>query len=690
MDGNNRVSQWSDRSGNNRHATQSTDANKPVYNSTNKTITFNGTAQEFLVDFSFLTNTDFMAFILINPTNYTNIFGSRTNGVAQQSPHIGFTSNTTYRMNGWALDYSAPISSNFVASNFNLVTYRWFNSSKQIFANTLQEGTTGTTTGYLTGINGGGTIGFVFANSGGQAYSGSITEMIFLTGANITTQNINIVNDYMMKIINDNYRSVSSSFLTSQTYTNYAIQSMLNASTNLTGVSQVAAGGSHSLALTTSNTVYAWGANAAGQLSLGTTVDSSFATLCLSAAATTLGNVVQVAAGAAHSLFLTTSGTVFACGSNSAGQLADGTTTNRSYPVQVLVAANQPLTQIAAIHATANQSYFLARDGIVYAAGFNGTGAFGNGTTTNSSFAVAVLTPAATGFKAMGYSASYARKRGATVANLITAGYTTLEIVCAGYTKAELVAGGLTPTAMRNAGVTYKQLVFAGYTDSELTAIGYNFPSIVPVSLDGSPLAVNTEVLFAANLFTSSSVTISGQTPSYRNGQYTISSSPGSAIDYTAFNLDTTVNHSFWQAGSSKYNTTTGNYTGGNTTTGIRDSSNISGDWIQIRLPYRLLLRQIGIMERTDMDSDRLPYSFVIVGSNDGTNWNIVYQQLQPPAEYLWKVSSIMYANIIPVTSATTPYSYLRLIARGTKPNTSDNTEINVKQLNFNGDIYSL
>lgn len=253
-----------------------------------------------------------------------------------------------------------------------------------------------------------------------------------------------------------------------------------DASTNLTGITQSAAGGTHSVGLTTTGTVYAWGGNTAGQLANGTTVDASYATLCLSAAATTLTGIIQVAAGAAHTLFLKSDGTVFACGSNTAGQLGDGTLVNKSYPVQVLTGLSTPLTGVSVVHASVNQSYFLTRDGYVYACGFNGTGAFGNGTTTNSSYAVIGITPNVTSFKNLGYSSNYLRKIGATVANLVAVGYSTLEIVCAGYTKAELSGASISIATMRNAGVTYKQLAFAGYTDSELIAAGYTSPIITP------------------------------------------------------------------------------------------------------------------------------------------------------------------------------------------------------------------
>lgn len=265
----------------------------------------------------------------------------------------------------------------------------------------------------------------------------------------------------------------------------YLQQMKTGAAVNLTGVSQIACGGRHSLALTGAGTVYACGAGAGGQLALGTTTDATYATLCLSAAATTLTGIIQVAAGAAHSLFLKSDGTVLACGSNSVGQLGDGTTVDKSYPVAVLTGVSTPLTGIAAVHATANQSYFLSRDGYIYACGFGGTGAFGVGTTTNSSYAVIVITPAGSLLKTAGYSANYARRKGATVANLVTAGYTTLEIVCAGYSKAELLAGGLSVAVMQAAGASYKQLAFAGYSNTELVAAGYTSPTFTIGTLDG-------------------------------------------------------------------------------------------------------------------------------------------------------------------------------------------------------------
>jgi uncharacterized repeat protein (TIGR01451 family) len=119
-------------------------------------------------------------------------------------------------------------------------------------------------------------------------------------------------------------------------------------------------------------TVWAWGANAFGQLSEGTTT-SRTAPVQVSG----LRGVAAIAAGSSHSLALKDDGTVWAWGWNGYGLLGDGTTTDRSAPVQV-----SGLTDVAVIAAGGDHNLALKRDGTVWFWGVKEHGALAYGQTT--------------------------------------------------------------------------------------------------------------------------------------------------------------------------------------------------------------------------------------------------------------------------------------------------------------------
>ncbi|NBT90981.1 MAG: RCC1 repeat-containing protein, partial [Verrucomicrobia bacterium] len=84
----------------------------------------------------------------------------------------------------------------------------------------------------------------------------------------------------------------------------------------LSGITAIAAGAEHSLALDSSGNVYAWGRGNSGQLGYQTLSGTNRPRLISG-----LTGVRQLAAGDKHSLFLKTNGEVYACGLNTAGQL---------------------------------------------------------------------------------------------------------------------------------------------------------------------------------------------------------------------------------------------------------------------------------------------------------------------------------------------------------------------------------
>jgi alpha-tubulin suppressor-like RCC1 family protein len=146
-------------------------------------------------------------------------------------------------------------------------------------------------------------------------------------------------------------------------------------------VSQIAAGASHSLVLTTTGQLYAFGDNRYGQLGNATndgvdTANAMPATVSLPGGA---GQAIAIAGGAAHSLVLTDTGRLYAFGENDYGQLGvatnSGSEAANPAPAQVSlpVAAGRPI----AIAAGARHSLALGSTGRVYAFGANRYGQLG-------------------------------------------------------------------------------------------------------------------------------------------------------------------------------------------------------------------------------------------------------------------------------------------------------------------------
>ncbi|WP_085053197.1 InlB B-repeat-containing protein, partial [Candidatus Magnetominusculus xianensis] len=143
----------------------------------------------------------------------------------------------------------------------------------------------------------------------------------------------------------------------------------------------IVAGELHSMALKNDGTVWAWGSNLHGQLGndqFGVAQNTSTADSTIPVQVSGLTGVTAIAAGTVHSLALKSDGTVWAWGYNHWGQLGNGTYgvgTNTDTPVQV-----SGLTGVIAIAGGTYHSLALRGDGTVWAWGLNGSGELGNGT----------------------------------------------------------------------------------------------------------------------------------------------------------------------------------------------------------------------------------------------------------------------------------------------------------------------
>ncbi|HIE75210.1 MAG TPA: hypothetical protein EYP93_03140, partial [Gammaproteobacteria bacterium] len=140
----------------------------------------------------------------------------------------------------------------------------------------------------------------------------------------------------------------------------------------------IAVGFDHACAILDNASLICWGGNSAGQLGDGTTTTSS------SPVSVDLGagrTAAAIATGQAHTCVILDNASLMCWGSNSHGQLGDGTTTDSSTPVSVDVGAGR---YAVAISGGRYQSCAILDDGSVKCWGYNGYGGLGDGTYTIS------------------------------------------------------------------------------------------------------------------------------------------------------------------------------------------------------------------------------------------------------------------------------------------------------------------
>jgi alpha-tubulin suppressor-like RCC1 family protein len=152
-------------------------------------------------------------------------------------------------------------------------------------------------------------------------------------------------------------------------------------------VAQLAAGAVHSLVLTSTGQLYAFGGNEGGQL--GSTTNSGSGEANPTPTLVTLpgetGPVTQVAAGYAHSLALTSTGQLYAFGENYFGQLGSTTNNHSGFdgsgtpnPTPTLVTLPGASGQATQLAAGQYHSLALTSSGQLYAFGLNDVGQLGS------------------------------------------------------------------------------------------------------------------------------------------------------------------------------------------------------------------------------------------------------------------------------------------------------------------------
>ena len=142
---------------------------------------------------------------------------------------------------------------------------------------------------------------------------------------------------------------------------------------------QVTAGAYFTVCVTEGGAVFAFGSNNRGQLGLGDTEDRLVPTLLRGELENK--SVLQAAAGSVHTTFVTADGSVFAFGHNHYGQLGVGDEENRLVPT--LLRGDLENKSVLQVAAGAMHTIFVTADGLVFSCGSNSKGQLGVGDTEN-------------------------------------------------------------------------------------------------------------------------------------------------------------------------------------------------------------------------------------------------------------------------------------------------------------------
>lgn len=149
-------------------------------------------------------------------------------------------------------------------------------------------------------------------------------------------------------------------------------------------VKDIALGGSHACALLESGTIKCWGSNGFGQLGNNSTINSPYPVRVHN-----ITNAIAIAAGTVHTCAIVKGGSIKCWGSGLFGRLGHASENNALLPVSVIGIDNAVTIAAGANHSCARVNGGLFT-GPVKCWGSNSDGQLGDGSTTNSTIPVDV------------------------------------------------------------------------------------------------------------------------------------------------------------------------------------------------------------------------------------------------------------------------------------------------------------
>jgi alpha-tubulin suppressor-like RCC1 family protein len=158
--------------------------------------------------------------------------------------------------------------------------------------------------------------------------------------------------------------------------------------TGITTATAVAGGDDHACALLSGGTVSCWGDNTYGQLGLSADPTTGTSAVTTPVAVPDLSNVTAIAAGLTHTCAIISGGTVECWGSNDYNELGNGTSTSCNGGYDTCSPTPSPVTGLSGVTAIAigadngyaDHTCAVLSNGTVKCWGYNADGELGNGT----------------------------------------------------------------------------------------------------------------------------------------------------------------------------------------------------------------------------------------------------------------------------------------------------------------------
>lgn len=405
----------------------------------------------------------------------------------------------------------------------------------------------------------------------------------------------------------------------------------------------------HSLFLTSNYKVYSCGHNGQGQLGQGTIGTDVLTPTELRTDGFNQSNIISIAGGASHSLFLTSNFKVFSCGQNQMGQLGHGTIgTDVLKPTKIILDGfNEYDYNVIKVVSGHYHNLFLTSNYKVYSCGHNSHGALGRDTGGQDSIIPTQIT----------YN-----------------GFNNLNIVdisCGNYHSLFLTDNGrVYGCGYNNIGQTGRNTGGANFYEPTLiTANDFNNVKI------NSVFGVGEFSIFLTSNINDNSTTYAhgcgfnyhyqlgignvdiyqypvplrffAKTYKYLDYELSFTSSSAGLIPYNCFNDTSSVLDGKWAI----------NYNANGTFNGAYNNyyNNIGGyygDWIILKVPSAIKPALL-VIKQSETNINAAPKNFRLYASNDKVNWDLFIDK------YNATYTSYRFHQVI---NTETTYNYFALV----------------------------